>query len=285
MPARILIIEDNQTNLALMTYLLMAFGHTVHTATDGEEGVAIACREVPDLIVCDVHLPKLDGYGVAAQLKHHPALSAIPLVAVTALAMVGDRDKALDAGFNGYISKPIVPETFVQEVEVFLPSQHTGSSPVLHPCGQTPQEHVRQSKGVIILVVDDSPVNLSLMRSILEPSGYDVLTVSRASEALALARQQPPHLIMSDVHMLGGGGYDFIKAVKADPQLRPIPFIFLSSSIVTSIDIAQGQALGAVRFLRRPIEPQVLLDEIAACLRRRRSDGAVGVHDGNDTGD
>ena len=285
MPARILIIEDNQTNLALMTYLLMAFGHTVHTATDGEEGVARACREVPDLIVCDVHLPKLDGYGVAAQLKHHPALRAMPLVAVTALAMVGDRDKALDAGFNGYIAKPIVPETFVQEVEVFLPSQHTGSGPVLHPCGQTPQEHIRPWKGVTILVVDDAPVNLSLMRSILEPSGYDVLTVLRASEALALARQQPPHLIMSDVHMPGGGGYAFLKAVKADPQLRPIPFLFLSSSMVTSTDIAQGQVLGAVRFLRRPIEPPVLLDEIAACLRRRRSDGAAGVHDGNDPGD
>jgi two-component system cell cycle response regulator len=266
MAARILIIEDNQTNLELMTYLLLAFGHTVLTATDGEEGVAVAHREVPDLIVCDVHLPTLDGYGVAGQLKPHPTLGAIPLVAVTALAMVGDRDKVLDAGFNGYISKPIMPETFVQEVEAFLPSHHAGSNPVPHPPSQTPQEHVRHRKGATILVVDDSPVNLSLMRSVLAPSGYDVLTVSTPSEALALARRQPPDLIVSDVHMPSGSGYDFIKAVKDDAQLRPIPFIFLSSSTPTSIDIARGQALGAVRFLRRPIEPPVLLDEIAACL-------------------
>jgi two-component system cell cycle response regulator len=285
MAARILIIEDNQTNLELMTYLLRAFGHTVLTATAGEAGVALAGREVPDLIVCDVHLPGLDGYGIAAQLKHHPALRAIPLVAVTALAMVGDRDKVLEAGFNGYISKPIVPETFVQEVEGFLPSHHAGSSPVLHPAGQTPQEHVRHRNGVTVLVVDDSPVNLSLMRSLLEPSGYDVLTVSLPSEALALARQRLPQLIICDVHMPGGSGYDFITAVKADPQLQPIPFIFLSSSMVTSTDIARGQALGAVRFLRRPIEPQVLLDEIAACIGGKASDGATGVHDGNNTGD
>jgi CheY-like chemotaxis protein len=144
MAARILIIEDNPTNLELMTYLLMAFGHTVLTATDGEAGVAAAHREGPDLIVCDVHLPKLDGYGVAEQLKRHPALSAIPLVAVTALAMVGDRDKVLAAGFDGYLAKPIVPETFVQEVEAFLGSQRFGHKPTPQQSEQLPQEPVRQ---------------------------------------------------------------------------------------------------------------------------------------------
>jgi two-component system cell cycle response regulator len=187
-------------------------------------------------------------------------------VAVTALAMLGDRDKVLDAGFDGYIAKPIIPETFVQEVEAFLTSPQAGSSPVPQLSVPSPPEHVRQRKGVTILVVDDAPVNLSLMRSILAPSGYDVLAVSTPGDALALARQQPPDLIVSDVHMPRGSGYDFIKAVKDDAQLRPIPFIFLSSTAVSSNDIAYGRTLGAVKFLRRPIEPQVLLDEIAACL-------------------
>jgi two-component system cell cycle response regulator len=118
--ARILVIEDNPTNLQLMVYLLQAFGHTPLEAWDGETGLEAARREPLDLILCDVQLPKVDGYAVAKHLKSHPALSRIPLVAVTALAMVGDRDRVLGAGFDGYIAKPILPETFVGQVEAFL---------------------------------------------------------------------------------------------------------------------------------------------------------------------
>src|SRR5919109_568893 len=120
MAARILVIEDNPTNLDLMTYLLASFGHTPLTANDGEAGLEAAQRELPDLIICDVQLPGVDGYEVARWLKSHPRLQTIPLVAVTALAMVGDRDKVLGAGFDGYIAKPIDPQTFVGQVEQLL---------------------------------------------------------------------------------------------------------------------------------------------------------------------
>ena len=126
--ARILIIEDNPTNLQLMVYLLEAFGHTPLEAMDGETGLELVRRESPELILCDIHLPSLDGFGVARQLKSQPGLRAIPLIAVTALAMVGDRDRILSAGFDGYIAKPIAPETFVAQVEAFLPSTAASSS-------------------------------------------------------------------------------------------------------------------------------------------------------------
>lgn len=128
--AKILVIEDNPTNLQLMVYLLQAFGHTPLEAVDGETGLDLLQREAPDLILCDIHLPGTDGFGIAKQLKGHPVFSKIPLVAVTALAMVGDRDRILAAGFNGYITKPITPETFVGQVESFLPSTtHSSSTP------------------------------------------------------------------------------------------------------------------------------------------------------------
>src|SRR5215208_5168301 len=107
--ARILVIEDNPANLELMTYLLKAFGHLPLTAGNGNEGIEIAQREMPDMIVCDVQLPDIEGYEVARQLKSQAGLRDIPLIAVTALAMVGDRDHILATGFDGYISKPIVP--------------------------------------------------------------------------------------------------------------------------------------------------------------------------------
>src|SRR3954468_10211543 len=113
MAARVLVIEDNRPNRELMVYLLRAFGHAPLEARDGLEGLEAIRRERPDLIACDIDMPKLDGYQLAARVKADADLKAIPLVAVTALALVGDREHALRAGFDGYISKPIDPETFV----------------------------------------------------------------------------------------------------------------------------------------------------------------------------
>lgn len=118
--AKILIIEDNPTNLELMTYLLEAFGHLPVTAADGPTGLDIARRDNISLIICDIQLPHMDGYEVVHQLKNDVHLRHIPVIAVTAYAMVGDRDKALNAGFNGYMAKPIDPEMFVAQIEKLL---------------------------------------------------------------------------------------------------------------------------------------------------------------------
>lgn len=119
---RILVIEDNKQNLYLATFLLEKNGYEVLAAQDGQEGIDKACRERPDLIVLDMELPIIDGYEVARRLKKMPECKAIPIVAVTSFAMVGDREKILAAGCQAYIEKPINPETFVQEIERYLRS-------------------------------------------------------------------------------------------------------------------------------------------------------------------
>jgi len=121
MGAKILLIEDNPTNLSLMEYLLRAFGHTTISATDGASGVALAAKERPDIVLMDLYLPTLDGFEAAQQMRALATLKHVPIVAVTASALVGDRDKILARGFDGYIAKPITPETFVSQVESFLP--------------------------------------------------------------------------------------------------------------------------------------------------------------------
>lgn len=126
--ARILVIEDNPENLELMVYLLRAFGHLPLAATDAGKGLAAAARELPDLILCDLHLPGVDGYEVARRLGDDPDLGRIPRVAVTASAMAGDRARGLAAGFDGYIEKPIDPETFVREIESYLPAVRPGGA-------------------------------------------------------------------------------------------------------------------------------------------------------------
>ena len=118
---RILIIEDNAANQELAQYLLEHSGHRVLLADDGRAGVAMARRERPDLIICDLQMPLLDGYGVLEQLKLDAACAHTPIVAVTAFSMAGDEQKVRLAGFDGYFSKPIEPETFVAQIEAFLP--------------------------------------------------------------------------------------------------------------------------------------------------------------------
>jgi two-component system cell cycle response regulator len=249
MVARILVVEDNPDNLNLMTYLLKAFGHTVLTARNGKEGLESARRELPDLILCDLHMPKMDGFELIRDLRLDPRLANRPVIAVTAYAMRGDDANVLAAGFDGYISKPIVPEEFVGQVERFL-------RPSDLPVG----------KRATILVVDNSPVNLNLMHSTLEPFGFRVISATSAMEGLALARLNAPDLILSDLHMPEVDGFDFLKAVRLDPALRAIPFAMVSSTVWHDVDPEVVQSLGATKLIMRPIEPQKLLVEIEDCL-------------------
>ncbi len=125
MKPRILIIEDNEQNIYLLTILLERHGYEVVQARDGREGIELAGRVKPALILLDIQLPIMDGYAVARELKHDPTLADVPIVAVTSYAMVGDRERGLAAGCIGYIEKPINPDTFIAEIEQYLPDQQS----------------------------------------------------------------------------------------------------------------------------------------------------------------
>lgn len=117
MSLEILLIEDNSNNRYLFDYLLRSRGHRVLAAQDGREGLAMALAKVPELVLLDIQLPVMNGYEVAQALRKHPVLDRTVIVAVTSYAMTGDREKAISSGCDGYIEKPIDPETFVDEVE------------------------------------------------------------------------------------------------------------------------------------------------------------------------
>lgn len=121
MGKNILIIEDNEQNLYLVTFILEKSGYQVFQARSGDEGVRTASICEPDLILLDIQLPVMDGYTVARELRKIPALAAIPIIAVTSFAMPGDREQALAAGCTGYIEKPIDPDTFITQVNQHLP--------------------------------------------------------------------------------------------------------------------------------------------------------------------
>ncbi|MDE3009366.1 MAG: response regulator [Pseudomonadota bacterium] len=121
MNRRILLIEDNEENRYLATFLLETHGWKIVHAADGPLALTTAAGIAPALILLDIQLPGMDGYAVARALRSQPALDGVPIIAVTSYAMPGDRERCMAAGCNGYIEKPIDPDTFVRDIETFAP--------------------------------------------------------------------------------------------------------------------------------------------------------------------
>jgi two-component system cell cycle response regulator DivK len=119
-PPRILVVEDNPKNLKLVRDVLAHSGYEVIEATTGEDGVLLAERVVPDLILMDLQLPGIDGAEALRRIRSSQGAAGIPVVAVTAFAMNDDRTRAFEWGFDGYVEKPISVRALPQQVEDFL---------------------------------------------------------------------------------------------------------------------------------------------------------------------
>ena len=122
MTKRILIVEDQEDNRAIMRDLLNTAGYNLIEAVDGEEGVRLAQSERPDLILMDIQLPILDGYEATRRIRALAELKSIPIIAVTSYALSGDEAKALAAGCDSYVAKPFSPRELLAKVREFLPN-------------------------------------------------------------------------------------------------------------------------------------------------------------------
>jgi len=165
---KILLVEDNEENRDMLSRRLTRRGYEVVIATDGGQGVAMAQSEIPDLILMDMDLPVLNGWEATRQLKAAPATRAIPIIALTAHAMVGDREKALEAGSDDYDTKPIDFARLRAKIEALL----LGTDPV------TPSDYA-------VLVVDDNEDKRYTLTQRLKRQGYtDVAIAVDGREAL-----------------------------------------------------------------------------------------------------
>lgn len=239
-----------------MLYLLRAFGHECDAATGGTDAIAKARERRYDLAVVDILMPGTDGYEVARRLKSEPATAELPLIAVTALATSGDRERVVKAGFTGYIPKPIEPQRFVQQIEAYLGAAAQAGRP---------------ADGPVVLAVDDLQVNLDVVRASLMPFGYQVVEARSVEEALALMARARPDAVLCDLHMPREGGFALIEALHANEAWRAIPFAFLSSTAWQTKDRRRGIELGAKKFVLRPIEPQKLREEVEALIADGKS--------------
>jgi PAS domain S-box-containing protein len=254
MTERILVVEDNEDNIRLIDYLLKAHGYSPLLARDGSEGVRLAIENRPQMVLLDIRMPGMNGYEVATALKAEPELAGTRVVAVTASAMVGDREQIAAAGFDGYIQKPIDPETFIAQVERWLPAQ-------------APQQQAPTAPGAAsILVLDDRPVERELLEVVLCSAGHAVLQASNGEDGLAVARTEHPDLIIVDVLMPGMDGYEFVRALREDPATAATRVIMCTATYDEHEARRLALACGVAHLLIKPVEPPELLRAVAATL-------------------
>jgi CheY-like chemotaxis protein len=268
MSARVLVVEDTPDNLHLMSFLLRAYGHAVEPAESGERGVELAPTVQPDLVIMDLQLPGIDGYQALAALRSDPSLPRMPVIAVTSFAMADDHRKAVQAGFDHYISKPIDPPTFVDEIDSCLPERLRGQRPTPANVEPAAADWVAPSQpspysGARILVVDDSRTNRDLLHSVLTPHGFQVTLATTVEEAIELSSRAAPDVVLCDVHIGHRHGLDVLRHVRALPALTAVPFAFITA---TALWLDPEIRATGVPVIRRPIEPAALIAHVEALL-------------------
>ncbi len=260
MASTILIIEDNEKNMKLVRLLLQLGEYQVLEAEDAEKGIEIARAEAPDLILMDIQLPGMDGLQATTIIKADPRLAEIPVVALTSYAMEGDRKKAMAAGCDGYLTKPIDTENFLEVIASYIKSETAEETPALQ---------VRRHNTVRILIVDDDPKNVKLMCGLLAQDDYELVTASNGSEALKLVEENPPDLILLDVMMPGMNGYEVTRRLKEGSETRVIPIILITA-LDSPEDRAKGLEAGAEEFLTKPVNPVEIEARIQSMLKLKR---------------
>ena len=275
--ARILSVEDSPDIRALVRMLLTAAGHEVLSANDGKAGVEAARRERPDLVLMDLSLPVLSGWEATRRLKSDPATATIPVLAVTAHAMQGDRERALAAGCDGFLAKPIDEETFASEIAAYLkPTEGErkgdrrasirADSPSRQRRGDWPAKV--PERGGRILVVDDQPEIVALLRSDLEIFGYEVVTAMDFRAALAaLGSDQTFDLAIVDVMLGDESGYDLTAELNnRSPEYLPILLVTAGT-----IDRDKAFDAGGDDFIGKPIESAELRARVRSLIRLGRA--------------
>jgi CheY-like chemotaxis protein len=144
--SKILIAEDNAVNRELLRELLEMRGHTVAEACDGEEALRMIEQTEPDLLLLDIGMPLLDGFGVMRKIREDPCFASLPVVAVTAYAMRGDREKILSSNFDGYLSKPVNARSLGEELDRLLRKRADHDMSQNQSSGSQPRGEVRAGR-------------------------------------------------------------------------------------------------------------------------------------------
>ena len=261
--ARILVVEDSPDIRELVRVLLENAGHEVMTASDGQEGVALARQHRPNLVLMDLSLPVLSGWEATREIKADPGTAAIPVIAVTAHAMQGDRERALAAGCDGFVAKPIDEESFASVVTSFLGAPQIGKIEV--PKARRADD---ENEPAAIFLVEDQDDVAELMTADLGTDGHKVVRARSVAEARQVfADGGIFDLAIVDVMLPPGSGYDLTSdLIAGSPEYLPV--LLVTAGL---IDRERGYAAGADDFIGKPIESAELRARARSLIRIGRA--------------
>jgi two-component system cell cycle response regulator len=275
---KILIIEDNKLNLKLIRTILLISNFKVFEAENAEVGFQIIEDHHPDIILMDIQLPGMDGLTATRRIKASEAYKHIPVIALTAKAMDGDEQKALAAGCDGYIVKPINTQGFISTLNNCIqtsihkkPSQPSKTLPEESEKVNTLDHRIKNIEDAFsqrrkILIVDDEPLNVQLMEKQLAQYSYDTIAAYCGEDALEIVEKELPDLIILDIVMPGIDGFEVIRAIRANKRTADIPII-LCTVINSKEQRIRGLNLGADEFLNKPIMFEELVARVRSLIR------------------
>lgn len=255
---RILYVEDDPKSRLIVKKLLEKAGCRIYEAIDGKQGVEMAIKLNPDAILMDIMLPNMNGLEAAKKIRKTKEIADIPIIAITAKAMAGDREKILAAGCDEYIAKPIDLPLLLQLLSQVLNRELSLEKP------QKPSDKPSVSKSIskTILLVDDTPKNVIVLEKILRSEGYTILTASNGKEALHVLNEYDVDLIISDIAMPVMDGYQLCYKIMKNPATRNVYFIFYSSHYSNKDEVEFGLTLGADKYMVRPLHINELIRNI-----------------------
>ena len=246
----VLLVDDSPLIHRHTVPILEEAGYDVVSAGDGEEALAQVALRRPDLVITDVEMPKLDGFGLCKRLKIAAETAHLPVLICSALGEAHDLERGFDAGADDYLVKPVLPEELSTRIRQLL-------------VGTMPAERER------ILVVDDSPSQRHYVQDCLARQGFEVITAENGRVGLVRARAHQPALIVSDYDMPEMNGFEMVLALKRDPVTRETPVIMLTARD-SRRDVAQMRAAGATAYLVKPFGQDKCIATVERTLAERR---------------
>jgi two-component system cell cycle response regulator len=259
--APILIVEDNPVNSKLFRVVLEKAGFHVLVAKDADAALGALADFSPRLILMDVQLPQVDGFELTRRLKADARYRHIPIVALTAYVMKGDRERALEAGCEGYIAKPIDTRTFVDSVRRYLYSKPAAVTTAANTGGR------------LILVVDDDHTQRRLLEIHLTQLGFEVVPARDGAEAIDRILARQPDVVVSDILMPRLDGFRLVQFIRHESSLSSLPIVLMTSGAIRPSDQELARNLGANSIVARTDG----FDHIVPAIRSALVQGALST--------
>ena len=246
----VLLVDDSDLIHRHTRPILQAEGYEVVEAWDGEEALALCASRLPDLILTDVEMPKLDGWELCRRIKQDAKTEHIPVVICSSLGAASDLEKGFDLGADEYLVKPVIPEELVGRLQALLATKML-------------------SERERLLVVDDSAAIRHLVSDCLKRQGFQVTTAVDGQDGLEKALQTKPELILTDYDMPRMTGFELVVALRRNEQTRDIPIVMLTARD-TKRDQAQMRAAGLNSYLVKPFGTDKCIALVERVLAEKR---------------